>query len=159
MFSQVVRAATQAGRVVRDPQSLLRPAAGAGAASRLNVLEILSMAGVGGLIGLFYMFGLLMFGVVQMVTSGTPLFAVYTFGLMVALALFRNQIDKPLQPIFRALQKVPSWLRLLLGVLAPLAWVLYDSKDVGSGFTHAMKTVTIATALGHVFFRSLRRPP
>lgn len=157
-FSQVVQIATKAGRAVRDPQSLLRPAAAAGAASRLNLLELLSMAGVGGLIGLFYAFGLLMFGFVQMLTSGTPFFALYALGLMVALALFRNQLDKPLQPLFRALQKVPPWLRLLLGVLAPLAWVLYDSKDVGSGFTHAMKTVTIATALGHVFFRSLRRP-
>lgn len=166
VLSEVVQAATRAGqvatragRVLKDPERLLKPAAAAGAASRLNVLELLAMAGVGGLIGVFYMFGLVVFGLKQMITSGTPFFAIYSFGLMVGLALFRNVLDKPLAPIFRAMQKIPPWLRLVLGVLAPLAWVLWDSKDVGSGFTHAMKTVTIATALGHVFFRSLRRPP
>ena len=145
-------------RLLADPQRLLAPAAAKGARSKLNLLEVLGMGAVTAFVGFFYLVGFLNFGVVEMLKSGTPLFGGWALLLMFGLAALRNLMDKPLGPILRLLQKLPAKLRLVLGFLAPLGWVIFDSRDVGSGFQHAMVTITVATALGHLFFRSLRRP-
>lgn len=145
--------------LVADPQRLLAPVAAKGASAKLNLLEILAMIGVVLLVGGFYLFGLLKFGFVAMLTSGTPFFCAYALGLTFGLAALRNVLDRPLAPILRLLQKVPPKVRLALGFAAPLVWVLLDSKDLQAGFLHAGFTITVATGLGHVLFRSLRGAP
>ncbi|MGI5843122.1 MAG: hypothetical protein ACOX9B_02940 [Candidatus Xenobium sp.] len=168
VVSQVVRAAPQGtalpssgllrGLAGRDPRKMLAPAGASGLASRLSLLEVGSMGCVVALLSGFYAFGLLYFGIKEMIFSGTPLLGGYLLLLLLGLALFRGFLDRLLAPIHRLLAQIPPMLRMLAGFALPLFWVLVDSRDLGHGFLHAGITVTIATGLAHVLFSSLRTP-
>ncbi len=146
------------GLAGRDPQRLLAPAAASGLVSRLNFLEMGSMGCVVALLGAFYAFGLVAFGIKSMILSGTPLLGGYLMALLFGLAVLRGPLDRLLAPMYRRLARVPPLVRIGLGVFVPLFWVLVDSRDMGYGFLHAGFTVTIATMIGHVLFSSLRAP-
>ncbi len=116
------------------------------------------MGCVAALLGGFYAFGLLVFGLKSMVFSGTPLLGGYLLVLLGSLALLRGPLDRLLAPLHRGLARVPPVIRIGLGIFLPLLWVLLDSRDMGHGFLHAGITVTVATGMGHLLFSSLRVP-
>lgn len=137
----------------QDPSRLLQPAAGK-LGSRLNWFEALAVAAVVVLLAFFALFGVWRFGFTAMLTSGvTPLLA-YLIGLVLSMVVFRGLLDRLLRPVYGLLGKLAVPTRLTLGLLAPAAWCLWDSKDWGSGFYHAGQTITIATLLGHILLRS-----
>jgi len=142
----------------RDPERWLAPAAVSGLGSRFNLLEVGSMGCVVALLGGFYAFGLVAFGLKSMVFSGTPVLGGYLLALLGGLAVLRGPLDRLLAPLHRRLAQVPPALRIGLGVFLPLLWVLMDSRDMGHGFLHAGFTVTVATGIGHLLFSSLRVP-
>ena len=139
-----------------QPEQLLQPAPLSGKLARLNLnlLEYSAVLLVCCLLGGFWAFGLWKFGLQMMIRSGTPMFLAYLIGLLLVLSALKSRLDRPLQRVYSWLGRVPYPQRALLGVVLPVLWCWWDSADVGSGFTHAARTVTIATLMGHILLRS-----
>lgn len=150
-------------RARQDPSLLLQTVStgklGQLTRGRLNMAEVLAVLLSLMLLVGFYAFGLYRFGWQAMIQSGTPVFMGYLVALVVGLATLRGPLDRLLAPVFQQLTRIPPKTRLVLGLVAPALWCIYDSADVGNGFWHAGKTVTIATALGHVLLRSVDYKP
>lgn len=151
-------------RARQDPSLLLQSVStgklGQLTRGRLNLAEVLAVLLSLMLLVGFYAFGLYKFGWQAMIQSGTPVFMGYLVALVVGLATLRGPLDRLLAPVFQQLTRIPPKTRFVLGLVAPALWCIYDSADVGNGFWHAGKTVTIATVLGHVLLRSVDyRPP